>query len=70
MRKSIYLIGALTLAVATIAVWSQNAPVSSRVNTALAATVASGTPSAAAMSPSGMMAEYNQPLPAERWDLF
>ena len=46
MRKPIYSVGACALAAAAIFVWSQNAPVSSRANTASA--------SAPAMSPTVM----------------
>ena len=77
MRKSIYFTGACALvAAAAIFVWSQDALVSSRANTASASVLphrsflvaeASTTP---AMSPTEMMANYNKPLPVEQWDAF
>jgi hypothetical protein len=72
MRKQIYFIGACALvAAAAIFVWSQNALVSSRANTASASPLpvaeAAATP---AMSPTEMMINYNRPLPVEQWDAF
>jgi hypothetical protein len=71
MRKSIYLIGAATLAVAATFVWSQNAFVSPRADSAstfrLSPAVAA-TPTTPAMSPFEMMADHNGPLPIEQWD--
>jgi len=77
MRKPIYLIGACALvATAAIFVWSPNALVSSRANTASAFILPHRSPlvteaaTAPAMSPTDMMINYNRPLPVEQWDTF
>ena len=57
MRKPIYLTGTCALFVAVaIFVWSQNAPVFSRTNTASSSTE--------------MMINFKNPLPIEEWDAF
>jgi hypothetical protein len=77
MRKPIYFIGACALlAAAAMLVWSQDALVSSRANTASASLLAHRSPllaeaaTAPAMSPTEMMINYNRPLPVEQWDTF
>ena len=77
MRKPIYSIGACALvAAAGIFVWSQNALVSSRANTASAYLLPHRSPLVAeaatttAMSPTEMMINYNRTLPVEQWDAF
>ena len=76
MRKLIYISATCALAAATIFVWSQNALVSSRTNSASVPVVAQGSllaPEAATTpmtSPAEIMINYNKPLPVEQWDAF
>ena len=62
MRKPIYFSGTCALFVAVaIFVWSQNAPVFSRTNTASPSLLPSSTE---------MMSNDSRPLPVEQWDAF
>jgi hypothetical protein len=76
MRKQIYISATCALAAATIFVWSQNALVSSRTDSASVPVVAQGSllaPEAATSSmtsPTEMMINYSKPLPVEQWDAY
>ena len=63
MRKTIYSIGIVTLAAATIFVWSRTTLNPSQADSGTVG-IAQRTP----ISPSEMMREYNAPLPAQHWD--
>jgi len=64
MRKMIYLIGAVAIAVVAAGyVWSPSTQIPSPQRVM-------ATEAAAMISPPEMMINYNRPLPVEQWDAF
>jgi hypothetical protein len=64
MRKMIYLVGAVAIAVvATGYVWSHSTQIPSLQRVM-------ATETASMISPTEMMTNYKRPLPVEQWDAF
>lgn len=70
MRKLIYSIGAIVVAVVAIFIWSQTALAPSLATTAFPQHTVVSPAAAATISPADMMLNYKAPLRAEQWDSF